>query len=63
MRRKQYIDWLAGTFGIFTTIYSGFYASISGNYIALYDLSIKYELFASLSRKQILASVALLFGE
>ncbi len=44
-------------------IYGGFYASISGNYITLYDLSVKYELSSSLSRSQILAAIALLFGE
>ena len=43
-------------------VYGGFYASISGNYITLYDLSIKYEMTDSLSRNQILAVAALLFG-
>lgn len=43
-------------------VYGGYYASISGNYIQLYDLSEKYELSDSLSKNQILAVVALLFG-
>ena len=43
-------------------VYGGFYASISGNYITLYDLSIKYETTDSLSKNQILAVAALLFG-
>lgn len=43
-------------------VFGGFYASISGNYITLYDLSVKYELTDSLSKKQILAISALLFG-
>ena len=42
--------------------FGGFYASISGSYITLYDSSIKYELSDSLSLKQQLAVVALLFG-
>ena len=44
-------------------VYGGFYASISGNYITLYDLSIKYEMTDSLSRNQLLAVSALLFGK
>lgn len=43
--------------------FGGFYASISGNYITLYDLSVKYEMTDSLSRSQLLAAVALLFGK
>ena len=43
-------------------VYGGYFASISGNYIQLYDLSEKYELSNSLSKNQILAVVALLFG-
>ena len=43
-------------------VYGGFYASISGNYISLYDLSMKYEMTDSLSKKQILVVAALLFG-
>lgn len=43
-------------------VYGGFYASISGNYISLYDLSMKYEVTDSLSKKQILVVAALLFG-
>ena len=43
-------------------VYGGFYASISGSYISLYDNSIKYEITDSLSKKQILAVAALLFG-
>ena len=43
-------------------VFGGFYASISGNYITLYDLSDKYEMTDSLSKKQILAAAALLFG-
>ena len=42
--------------------YGGFYAPISGSYIALYDLSEKYEMTDDLSKKQILAVAALLFG-
>ena len=44
-------------------VFGGFYASISGNYITIYDLSIKYEMTDSLSKKQILAVAALLFGK
>ena len=44
-------------------VFGGFYASISGNYITLYDLSIKYETTDSLSKSQILAVAALLFGK
>ena len=43
--------------------FGGFYASISGNYITLFDLSIKYEMTNQLSKKQLLAVVALLFGK
>ena len=43
--------------------FGGFYASISGNYITLYDGSIKYEMSDSLSKSQILAVIALLFGK
>ena len=44
-------------------VFGGFYSSISGNYITLYDLSIKYEMTNSLSKSQILAVAALLFGK
>ena len=44
-------------------VFGGFYASISGNYITLYDLSIKYEMTDSLSKRQLLAVAALLFGK
>jgi hypothetical protein len=44
-------------------IFGGFYASISGNYITLYDLSVKYEITDSMSKNQILAVAALLFGK
>ena len=44
-------------------VFGGFYASISGNYITLYDLSIKYEMTDSLSKRQLLAASALLFGK
>lgn len=44
-------------------VFGGFYASISGNYITLYDLSIKYEMTDSLSKCQLLAVAALLFGK
>ena len=44
-------------------VFGGFYASISGNYITLYDLSVKYELSSSLSKTQLLAVIALLFGK
>ncbi len=43
-------------------VFGGFYASISGNYITLYDLSEKYEMTDSLSKKQLLVVSALLFG-
>ena len=43
-------------------VFGGFFASISGNYITLYDLSQKYEMTDSLSKKQLLVVVALLFG-
>ena len=43
-------------------VFGGFYASISGNYITLYDLSTKFETTDSLSKKQVLAVAALLFG-
>lgn len=41
--------------------FGGFYASISGGYLQTYDLSEKYEISGSLSIKQQLAVVALLF--
>lgn len=44
-------------------VFGGFYASISGNYITLYDLSEKYEMTDSLSKKQILTISVLLFGK
>ena len=44
-------------------VFGGFYASISGNYITLFDLSIKYEMTDSLSKNQLLAAAALLFGK
>lgn len=44
-------------------VFGGFYASISGNYITLYDLSTKYEMTDSLSKRQILVVAALLFGK
>lgn len=44
-------------------VFGGFYASISGNYITLFDASIKYEVTDSLSKRQILAVAALLFGK
>lgn len=44
-------------------VFGGFYASISGNYITLYDLSIKYEMSDSLSKRQILVVVTLLFAK
>ena len=44
-------------------VFGGFYASISGSYITLYNLSEKYELTDSLSRNQLLAVAALLFGK
>ena len=43
-------------------VFGGFYASISGNYFTIYDLSMKYEMTDSLSKKQILVVAALLFG-
>ena len=44
-------------------VYGGFYASISGNYITLFDSSKKFEMTDSLSKKQLLAVAALLFGK
>ena len=44
-------------------VFGGFYASISGNYITIYDLSVKYEMTDRLSKNQILAVAALLFGK
>ena len=44
-------------------VFGGFYASISGNYITIYDLSDKYEMTDSLSKRQILVVAALLFGK
>ncbi len=44
-------------------VYGGFYASISGNYITVHDLSRKYEMTDSLSKKQLLAVAALLFDK
>lgn len=41
--------------------FGGFYASISGGYLQTYDLAEKYEISGSLSIKQQLAVVALLF--
>ncbi len=43
--------------------FGGFYASISGNYITLFDGSIKYEMSDSLSKRQILIVAALLFNQ
>ena len=42
--------------------FGGYYASISGNYIQTHDLSEKYECSDSLTKRQLLAVVALLFG-
>ena len=44
-------------------VFGGYYASISGNYITLFDLSKKYEMTDSLSKRQILVVAALLFGK
>ena len=44
-------------------VYGGYFASFNGNYLQKYDLSEKYEVPDSLSIKQKLAIVALLFGE
>lgn len=44
-------------------IYGGFFASISGSYITTYELDEKYELSDSLTRTQLLAVVALIFGD
>lgn len=45
------------------TVFGGFYASISGNYITVHDLSVKYEMTDRLSKTQLLAVSALLFGK
>ena len=42
--------------------FGGYYASISGGYLQVHDLSEKYEISSSLSMKQKLTIVALLFG-
>lgn len=42
--------------------YGGYYASISGGYLQTHDLEEKYEISGSLTLKQQLAVVALLFG-
>lgn len=42
--------------------FGGYYASISGGYIQTHDLSEKYEIDGSLTLKQQLAAVAILFG-
>lgn len=44
-------------------VFGGYYASISGNYITLFDLSKKYEMTDSLSKRQILVVAVLLFGK
>lgn len=44
-------------------VFGGFYASVSGNYITTYDLSLKYEMTDSLSKRQILVVAAMLFGK
>ena len=43
-------------------VFGGFYASLSGNYITLFDSSRQYETTESLSKNQILIIAALLFG-
>ena len=43
-------------------VYGGYYASISGNYITTYDLKYKYEITDSFAKGQLLAIVAILFG-
>lgn len=43
-------------------VYGGFYASVSAGYITLHDSSRKFEMTGALSRKQLLATTALLFG-
>lgn len=43
-------------------IYGGFFASINGNILSTYDSSQRFEFDGSLSSKQILAVVAILFG-
>ena len=44
-------------------VFGGFYASVSGNYITLFDQSQKYEVTGSLSKNQMLAVAAVLFGK
>ena len=48
--------------GSINKIYGGYFASISGGYIQTYNLSEKYEISGSLTLKQQLAVVAILFG-
>ena len=43
-------------------VYGGYFASFSGGYLQTHDLSQKYEIDGSLSQRQKLAVVALLFG-
>lgn len=48
--------------GTINKMYGGYFASISGGYIQTYNLSEKYEVSGSLTLKQQLAVVAILFG-
>ena len=43
-------------------VFGGFFASISDNYISTYNLSDKYEMTDSLSKKQLLVFAILVFG-
>ena len=44
-------------------VYGGYYASFSGHYLQLNDLSEKYEFTDSLSLKQNLVVIAIIFGD
>ena len=49
--------------GNINKVFGGFYASVSANYITVFDLSAKFELSGALSQKQLLVVSALLFGD
>ncbi len=69
MKRKQYIDWLAATFGGYLYELCGATSTRVWRFLhlrqrqlhTLYDSSRKFEMTGSLSRKQLLALAALLF--
>ena len=61
--RKAYGEYLFSISGNnISKVYGGFFASISGNYLTTFDGSEKYDLGGQLSKDQILAIMAILFG-